>query len=343
MLRGLPHAEEHAREAIEVARRIGDRFAEANARVNYVTTRSTRGIAPGEPEIREIVELAIDAGAYDEGYRAIVNYIWGAAAFAHLDELERTAASMLERLSGLWLHPPESYAHYLEISLVKLVRIPSGHWDAVEASLVEPDVPVATSNRMVWLEVVAGMAMRRGDLLAADKALVGFRDWALGSDEPQRVLPLAGVALPRAALAGDLETIKSLTANVLDFAGRALWTFYAPVSLPRALAQAGAHDLLMTFLDAFESENGDATTAGAIVLGAGRGLVAQVDGRAQEAVELLQTAVAGANARGARYEGACLELDLGLALDAAGKPTGGEAARARARAVLEPLGCVNPV
>jgi hypothetical protein len=42
------------------------------------------------------------------------------------------------------------------------------------------------------------------------------------------------------------------------------------------------------------------------------------------------------------YPAACLELDLARALEAAGHTPASNEVRARAAAVLEPLGCVNP-
>jgi hypothetical protein len=47
-------------------------------------------------------------------------------------------------------------------------------------------------------------------------------------------------------------------------------------------------------------------------------------------------------ALGCHYDAACVALDLATALDAAGEPVRAEEARARANALLEPLGCVYP-
>jgi hypothetical protein len=342
MLRSSPRANEHAREAIEVARRVGDRFAEANARVNLFTSLASEGVVvPAAAEVHEIIELAREAGAYDEGYRAVVNYLWGAAASSRLDGLEPDVRRMLERLADL--HPPESYAHYLEVSLAKLVWIPCGRWAEAERMLLATDPLLPTSNRMVELEVVAGMALRRGDLAAADEALGGFTEWALTSEEPQRVLPLAGVALPRAVVGGDLETVRSITAAILGFQGRARWAFYAPVAVPRALAAVGDVELLARFTECFVADGSAGTPLGRIVLDSAHGLLALAGGRAAEAAGTLRRAVAGETARGAVYEAACLELDLAGALEAAGDEGGAEAARARADAVLGPLGCVHAV
>ena len=57
----------------------------------------------------------------------------------------------------------------------------------------------------------------------------------------------------------------------------------------------------------------------------------------------LQDAVELERERGALVNAACAELDVALALDAIGDEEAAVAARARADAVLAPLGCVNPV
>ena len=57
----LKHHEDaigHAEEAIVVARRVGDLFAEVNARINLFTEQATWGSAPDPDELLEIVDGA---------------------------------------------------------------------------------------------------------------------------------------------------------------------------------------------------------------------------------------------------------------------------------------------
>ena len=63
MLKQRPEAVELAREAIAVARRVGDSFAEVNARINIFTQEATHGIAPDPDDIASIVEAATEAGS----------------------------------------------------------------------------------------------------------------------------------------------------------------------------------------------------------------------------------------------------------------------------------------
>ena len=72
------------------------------------------------------------------------------------------------------------------------------------------------------------------------------------------------------------------------------------------------------------------------------GLLALLQGRAGDAIEQLERAAERERQLGRSYPSACLELDLAQALEAAGREDAASEVRARAAAVLEPLGCVNP-
>jgi hypothetical protein len=73
----------------------------------------------------------------------------------------------------------------------------------------------------------------------------------------------------------------------------------------------------------------------------GDGLLALLQGHADDAVERLTAAVDADRRAGFVYEAACLELDLASALEAAGRTEEAAQTRARAASVLEPLGVVN--
>ena len=73
------------------------------------------------------------------------------------------------------------------------------------------------------------------------------------------------------------------------------------------------------------------------------GIGALAEGRPSDALVPLRDAVELERERGALVNAGCAELDVALALDAIGDEEAAKAARARADAVLAPLGCVNPV
>ena len=97
MLQQRPEAIRYAREAIEVARRVGDSFAEVNARINLFTQLATSGVAPDPDEIAQIVDEAATAGEYEEAYRALTNFTWSASGFLPLD---RSSTSMPRVAAG---------------------------------------------------------------------------------------------------------------------------------------------------------------------------------------------------------------------------------------------------
>jgi len=114
MLKQRPEAVDHAREAIGVARRVGDSFAELNATINLFTQESVRGIAPPD-DIGSIVDAAAQAGEYEEGYRAIINFIWSASGYLPVDRIELVVSEARRRLAGV--SPPRSIGPYLEVSI----------------------------------------------------------------------------------------------------------------------------------------------------------------------------------------------------------------------------------
>ncbi len=340
MLRGLPMVEEHSLEAIEVARRVGDRFAEANARINLSTSRVMRGQEPDEAETLDIIDGAVAAGAYDEAFRAVVNYLWSAGPYVPVDTLTASIDSALTRIGDASFQL-ETYNEYLLLSRAKFLWIPAGQWAKVDAIVRGPEIVVAGGNKIVWFEVVAGTLLRRGELARADTMLPEFRRLAVASEEPQRILPMAGVVLPRAAMAGDRGTLREITEIILELPGREYWTLVTAPAIPRALARAGEHIALERFAAALEE--GRPVGELGVAKRVSGGYLALAAGRPGDAVDSFREAVSLERARDAHYAAACAELDLALALEAAGDPRGGEEARERAATVLEPLGCVNPV
>jgi hypothetical protein len=335
MLRALPGAEETARRAIEVARATGEAAAEANARTNLLTIRA-RDVAPGRDELDAIVALASSAGAYDETARVVVNYLWSAWLYEPLDRVEEAVEEAARRVTrGLGT---ESYALYLQLSLGVLVYVPAGRWE--EAARLEKlwRPSASASNRLVWLWLVSGIALRRGDLARVDELLPEFHEMAFASEEPQRILPLVTVAMPRALLAGDHDAVRELADVALGLRTRgAASTSALPVF--RVLAEIGERERIQALQRTLGDGPGpinETTTTFA------RGLVARLDGDAATASELHHRAEQGLSALGRRYEAACVALEVARALEGAGDTAGAQAARERASAVLEPLGCVNP-
>jgi len=343
MLGSVPAAVEHAREAVDVARRVGDGFAEANARTNLFTELANEGVEPDAQELDKIVELALAAGAYDEAFRAVVNLVWSAQAYWHVDTLERVIAAAVRPIAHV--AAPELFDAYLTMSLAKLISVPAGRWTDADAAVAEVGyLSRAThlGSNLVWLEVAGGLALRRGDLTRAGELMLELQQGALAVGEPQRIVPMASIVVPWAAHAGDQSTVAHIADAVLTLAARSWAPTFSAVGVARGLAAAGELDRLarlVSMLRAVPSESWSGNQP--ISLAASDGLLALAAGELHAAVERLAEAVHLERSLGRAYNTACLELDLATALDAAGDGTGADESRARAAAVLEPLGCVN--
>ena len=339
MLRSVPEAGRHAREAILVAQRVGDAFAEVNSRINSFTADAMHGVAPGAAEALAIVDASLEAGAPEETYRAIVNFTWSASGYLPVSEIEQTVAQARERATDV--PPPEVLGPYLELSTAMILLVPAGRWDEVDqilAAVREPDAMSAT-NRLAWLALVAGMALRRGDLRAAELWLDELRPAATESGEPQRIIPMACVALPWAAVSGEVALLRSWSDEILE---QIEWSdVLSAVPIARAVATVGDNELLARLAASLGATTSPSSSIGNS-LRVTQGLQALADGNPENAVSELEAAVNRERELGHVYTAACLDLDLAAALEAMGAAAEAAATRAGARSVLDPLGCVNP-
>jgi len=339
MLRQRPEAVDHAREAIAVARRVGDSFAEVNARINVFTQLSTMGVPPDPDDLASIVEAAAGAGEYEEAYRAIVNFVWSAGGYVPIDRIELVVAEGYDRLANV--PPPKMIAPYLETSFAMWILVPSARWAEADAILAQAKQGVSTSSRLVYLTVAGGLALRRGELETAERLLEELRPLALASGEPQRIIPMAGVVLPWLVVTGNLEELRSLTEQILASVDRQWPSMLDAMPVVRTLAGAGETQLLVRTAESI-GETADVSANAYTARLAADGLLALLRGRADEAVAQLELATERERRLGRTYHAACLELDLARALEAAGRTAAAQERQARAAAVLEPLGCVNP-
>ena len=337
MLRALRRAETTSARAIEVARRMNERAAEANARINLVTAEASFGRLPSLEEVSEIIDLALEAGAHDEAVRAVVNYLWSAALLGPVEPAERVVRDNVERLArGL---TSEGYRQYLALSLAVLIYVPTGRWEEADAVLEQQGEAVFATNRLVWLWLATGQALRRGDLAVVDRYLPEFRESAIATDEPQRILPMAGVAMPRAAVANDADEVRRLAEIVLALRMSSFSMAASALPVSRALAAIGDRSQLEGIVRVVaEWPKTDAD----FVPDLARGELARIRGDHEEAARLLATVETRLGALGRQYDAACIALDVARALEAGDDRSGAEAARARADALLEPLGCVYP-
>ena len=323
MLSGLPRAEGRAREAIAVARRVGDVHAELNARANLAVTLGNRGIPLDTREMRDVLSQAIATGDALEAYRCLVNALWTAQATMTQQELDdelHVMRGIMGALPGV-----EHLDEYFELSYGLLVDLPAGRWARLEPLFARQEallrVPLY-GLRILSRELVGGMAMRRGDLAAAAEPLAAMREIASAAGEPQRLLPMAAVMTPYAALIGDRETLHELVDTVLSTTDRE-WAQLTTTPVPRALAAVGETELLERVATAFRLKAGD-LDAPRISISAtvAEGLLALAGGDADSAAAQLLEAAEWERRLGWVYRAACIDLDVARALDVAGRPAG---------------------
>jgi class 3 adenylate cyclase/tetratricopeptide (TPR) repeat protein len=340
MLKQRPESVDHAREAIAVARRVGDSFAELNATINLFTQESTQGTAPNPDDFAAIVDSAAEAGEYEEGYRAIINFIWSASGYLPLDRVELVVTEGRRRLADV--PPPGSIGPYLDVSATMWLLVPSARWTEADAVLPESGGrELAMSTRLAFLTVAGGLAFRRGEAQASKQLLEELRPLALASGELQRIVPMASVVLPWLARNGEVDELRSLTNEILAAVDQGWPAVLDAVPVVRGLAAAGEMELLAQTTESLR-ETPHLAANSQTALMAAEGLLALLEGRADEAAEQLELASERESKLGRMYPAACLELDLARALEAAGHTAASNEVRARAAAVLEPLGCVNP-
>jgi hypothetical protein len=340
MLEGLPSAVESSDVAVAVARRVGDLLAEVNARINLFTARANDGIPPDIDVGLELAGAAAAGGLYDEAARAVVNLVWSGWPYGPLDRLEDAVERGREVM--VEIPPPETIQSYLELTVATLLLLPAARWDELDEFLRSPPNLEPPNTRMLWLGLVGGMAMRRGDLAGAAEPLEELRILALESAAPQRVIPMANLLLPQAALAEDLATLRRRTDEILGAIPTPWPHVFPATSAVRAAAALGETALVERLAGVLPAGGESANVAAGATRTVAAGLLALAEDRPERAIAELESAVGLVERFGRTYEAACLRLELARAHEAAGANADGAAARSLAAAVLEPLGCVNP-
>jgi tetratricopeptide (TPR) repeat protein len=341
MLKQRHESVAHSREGIAVARRVGDSFAEWNATINLFTQEAAEGIAPDPDQISSIVQSAAEAGEFEEGYRAIINFIWAASGYLPVDRIELVVADARRRLADV--PAPGSIGPYLEVSAAMCLLVPSARWTEADPVLREFEgrEELAVSTRLAHLATAGGLAFRRGDVQQTNQLLEKLRPLALASGELQRIIPMAAVVLPWLARSGELDELRVLTDELLTVVDRQWPAVLDSVPVVRALADAGETELLARTAESIR-ETPDLSAHTQTALLAAEGLLALQRGNVGEAIEQLELAADRKRQLGRSYDAACLELDLAQALEADGQTEASKEVRASAAAVLEPLRCVNP-
>jgi tetratricopeptide (TPR) repeat protein len=316
MLRNRIEAVEHSEEAVAVAKRVGDPFAEVNARINLFTVRASNlGEPPESGEVLEIVEQAASAGALEEAARAVVNWIWSALGFVPVGEIETTALAGLDGRP-----PPPSIAAYVQLSIIAKLLVPSGRWSEADVGLwgMDPEQMTATA-KLVLLPTQGSLAFRRGDFESAGRWLADLRAIAVGSGEVQRIVPMACAIFPWLHLSGRADELREAADELVQVIGDQWPVVLTSEPIVRSLEAAGEIERLRAVAESIAGAQAPKVGRLANNLAVAEALVALSEGRAEEAAQALGGAAARERELGFAFDAACLSLDHARTLDAAGR------------------------
>ena len=304
-----------------------------------LTVLSGRGVAPTAADLAETISLALEAGAQDEAARAVGALdLWAAALLGSVEEAETVVQNAVQDIGIAFT--AEAYGPYLQLSLT-LVYVPAGRWAEADSVLaVEKAEQRSTRQAVSCGPLATGLALRRGDLDLVDRHLPELEEMALASEEPQRILPMACVAMPRAILAGDASRVEELAEIVLSLhRAHAFVDSSFALTIPRSLAAIGDRDRLERIIHTFAGAGDGAPGVSSRIAA---GLLARLDGSLDEASRFLSDGEVELARLGRHYDAACIALESAGAAEANGDAVTASAARQRASALLDSLGCVNP-
>jgi DNA-binding CsgD family transcriptional regulator len=205
-------AEREAREALSVARPLGDREAEARALNALGVAMGGQGdLESGLDSLRESLTIAREAGLPAEETSAWVNLA------DCLNMAGRTEEALEVALDG-FAHGPDSQHRskgWFQLVIAEL-NFHLGNWDEAERR-----VPTASVRRYgpalaFWYTVRSMLALGRGDLTAAADDVEGLERALRGSTEPQFVAPLGICAAELARRRGEFEAARAAIDEALD-------------------------------------------------------------------------------------------------------------------------------
>lgn len=184
--------------AIALADELGDDVVRAHALVNVGTVEMRLGPFDARP-LLEAFAAADAVGERHEATRALLNLAFQLVELKRLD----AAAEMADRaLAYADQHEVDALAQYLR-AMIGRIDVLRGRWDAAEPRLREALAGGGFAPRMLALESLALLQVRRGDD-EAPATLALAREHAVAADEIQRLAPVAVAEAEHAWLVGRL-------------------------------------------------------------------------------------------------------------------------------------------
>ena len=205
-------AERYAREALTVARPLGNREAEARALNALGVAMSGQGdLEGGIASLRESLAIAREHGLSGEEGSALLNLA------DLLNMAGRTEEGLAVVRDGMTTGPGNSHrtTGWFELMIAEFSFF-LGEWDEAARH-----VPPANSRHYgptlaYWYTVRSMLAFGRGDLVTATQSVDGLARALRGSTEPQFVAPLGIFAAELARRRGDFEVARAAVDEALD-------------------------------------------------------------------------------------------------------------------------------
>ncbi|WP_328630169.1 ATP-binding protein [Streptomyces sp. NBC_00356] len=207
-------AVEYGERAITLARRAGDPAILAHALNNVGSARWRDGDPLGQRQLEESLAVALESGEVEHACRAYANIVWSLLdelRFTEADRLLSPAIDLADRAEHL------GFLTYLHVELA-LRKFAAGDWAEAEryARLGADVFPPA---RCPALTVLARVRVRRGDPGGGELLDQAWRI-AVGTDELQRLGPVAAARAEAAWLRGDRAGVLAAAEWVHERAGR---------------------------------------------------------------------------------------------------------------------------
>jgi ATP/maltotriose-dependent transcriptional regulator MalT len=206
-------AERYAREALAVARPLGNREAEARALNALGVAMSGQGdLEGGIASLRESLAIAREDDLAGEEGSALLNLA------DLLNMAGRTEEGLAVVLDGLANGPdksPHRTTGWFELMIAEF-NFFLGDWDEAVRHVPAPNSRHYGPTLAYWYTVRSMLALGRGDLATAAQDVDGLTRALRGSTEPQFVAPLGMFAAELARRRGDFEVARAAVDEALD-------------------------------------------------------------------------------------------------------------------------------
>ena len=205
-------AEECALEAIAVARAVGHREAEAIALNALGTAMGERGETDaGVEHLRESLAIAHEDDLQMEEGGAWINISDVLNLAGRTEEALAVARQGLE--AGLT--SPWRTADWLRLAVSECC-FQLGDWQEAEAAIPAASRRHTGGTFLYWQTCTAQLALGRGDVELAGRAINALGEAAVGSTEPQFVGPYGVLSSELARRAGDIDAARAAVDEALD-------------------------------------------------------------------------------------------------------------------------------